>query len=158
MKSSEQDHRKPCTLCERKRDVLVRCQIDETGQWHFVCPGTCWKEVSGGEIDGDKTEEHQYYRYGGMWKNKHEAVSAKKPKKPKTGPTSSTEQDHPPEHAPGNAWRGDVKYARNDLVQSNDLTWICRKTHISDGGKPPEKRHNLWKEQQNYVVEDNEGE
>lgn len=29
-------------------------------------------------MDGD--ENHRFYRYGGMWKNKHEAVSAKKPK------------------------------------------------------------------------------
>lgn len=76
----EKDYRKPCTICSTPRDVLVRCQIDETNKWHFVCPGKCWKEVSGGVIDGDKSEEHQYYRYGGMWKNKHEAVSAKKPK------------------------------------------------------------------------------
>ncbi len=39
--------------------------------------------MSGGVIDGNKTEETKWYRYGGMWKNKHEAVSAKKPKKPK---------------------------------------------------------------------------
>ena len=74
------DHRKPCTLCQKPRDVLVRCQIDESGRWHFVCPGLCWQRVSGGEIDGDGAEVHQWYRYGGMWKNKHEAVSAKKPK------------------------------------------------------------------------------
>lgn len=76
----EKDHRKPCTLCAKPRDVLVRCQIDETGKWHLVCPGDCWKRVSGGIMDGDKSEEHKHYRYGGMWKNKHEAVSAKKPK------------------------------------------------------------------------------
>lgn len=29
-------------------------------------------------MDGDS--EHPHYHYGGMWKNKHEAVSAKKPK------------------------------------------------------------------------------
>ena len=75
------DHRKPCTRCDRLCDVRVRCQIDESGTWHLVCPGKCWKEVSGGVIDGDKSEEHKCYRYGGMWKNKHEAVSAKKPRK-----------------------------------------------------------------------------
>ena len=75
----EKDYRKSCTLCERPRDVLVRCQIDETRRWHFVCPGSCWKHVSGGVIDGD--DEHKLYRYGGMWKNKHEAVSAKKSKR-----------------------------------------------------------------------------
>lgn len=75
-------HRKPCTVCNTPRDVLVRCQIDESGQWHFVCPGACWKAVSGGVIDGD--DQHIYYRYGGMWKNKHAGVSAKKPKSKKT--------------------------------------------------------------------------
>lgn len=78
--AAEKDHRKACTICSSPRDVLVRCQIDETGKWHFVCPGKCWKEVSGGVVDGDGAEEHRYYRYGGMWKNKHEAVSGKKPK------------------------------------------------------------------------------
>ena len=78
--STEKDYRKECTLCNKLQDVLVRCQIDETGKWNFVCVGKCWKQVSGGIIDGDKAEEHKYYRYGGMWKNKHEAVSAKKPK------------------------------------------------------------------------------
>lgn len=28
-------------------------------------------------MDGDGDEMHKWYRYGGMWKNKHEAVSAK---------------------------------------------------------------------------------
>ena len=31
-------------------------------------------------VEGDQTQEHKDYRYGGMWKNKHEAVSAKMPK------------------------------------------------------------------------------
>lgn len=79
-KRDKVDHSKPCTLCHTRRDVLVRCQIDESNKWHMVCPGTCWKKVSGGVMDGDGKPEHQFYRYGGMWKNKHEAVSAKKPK------------------------------------------------------------------------------
>ena len=33
-------------------------------------------------MDGDGDEAHKWYRYGGMWKNKHEAVSAKM-RKPK---------------------------------------------------------------------------
>ncbi|KAH9845866.1 Mediator of RNA polymerase II transcription subunit 14 [Teratosphaeria destructans] len=78
--AAAKDHRKPCTLCQTPRDVLVRCQIDETSKWHMVCPGSCWKQVSGGVVDGDKAEEHRSYKYGGMWKNKHEAVSAKMPK------------------------------------------------------------------------------
>lgn len=28
-------------------------------------------------MDGDGDEIHKWYRYGGMWKNKHDAVSAK---------------------------------------------------------------------------------
>jgi hypothetical protein len=49
--------------------------------WQFVCPGKCWTSVSGGAVDaaGHK-DEFPHYRYGGMWKNKHELVSAKKPK------------------------------------------------------------------------------
>ena len=71
-------YRKSCDLCHTPNDVLVRCQIDETCSWHFVCTKKCWKDVSGGIVDGDS--DHPYYRYGGMWKNKHAGVSAKKPK------------------------------------------------------------------------------
>ncbi|KAK5113646.1 hypothetical protein LTR62_003273 [Meristemomyces frigidus] len=78
--AEQRDHRKPCTLCSKPRNVLVRCQIDESGKWHLICPGSCWKQVSGGVIDGDKSDAHRYYVYGGMWKNKYDAVSAKKPK------------------------------------------------------------------------------
>ena len=102
-------YRKQCTLCSTPRDVLVRCQIDrpvlenpesdaeepdedndtpnptpgglKPGAWHFVCPGACWKRVSGGVIDGDLKEGREGYRYGGMWKNKHAGVSAKVPKR-----------------------------------------------------------------------------
>ncbi|ATZ50762.1 hypothetical protein BCIN_06g02480 [Botrytis cinerea B05.10] len=73
--TSPSPHSKPCTVCHTPRDVLIRCQIDDTKKWHFVCTGRCWKDVSGGKVDGDG--KHPAYRYGGMWKNKHEAVSAK---------------------------------------------------------------------------------
>ena len=101
-----ESYRKDCTLCNKPRDVLVRCQIDEAsiknastdpqnndeddlpaaptlkpGAWHFVCPGSCWKRVSGGVIDGDLKEGREGYRYGGMWKNKHAGVSAKVPRR-----------------------------------------------------------------------------
>jgi hypothetical protein len=101
-----ESYRKNCTLCNTPRDVLVRCQIDEAsvastrasttstsqdateappalkpGAWHFVCPGSCWRRVSGGVIDGDLKEGREGYRYGGMWKNKHAGVSAKVPKR-----------------------------------------------------------------------------
>ncbi|GAB7353881.1 hypothetical protein MBLNU459_g4236t1 [Dothideomycetes sp. NU459] len=72
------DHRKPCSLCHTPRDVLIRCQIDDSRAWHFVCPGKCWTRVSGGVVDGDAA--HPLYRYGGAWKNKWAGVSAKKPK------------------------------------------------------------------------------
>lgn len=88
MTSFKKDYRKQCTLCGIPRNVLVRCQIDQSAKWHFVCPGACWRAVSGGEVDGDQALEHRFYRYGGMWKNKHEAVSAKMPKtrkKPRKG-------------------------------------------------------------------------
>jgi hypothetical protein len=58
---------KPCDLCERSVDLLIRCQVDASGQWKMVC-GKCWHTVSGGVVDGDV--HHPYYRYGGLWKNR----------------------------------------------------------------------------------------
>lgn len=52
----------------------------------MVCPGTCWRKVSGGVEDAKGLEgQFPYYRYGGIWKNKHPdgPISAKKPKKVK---------------------------------------------------------------------------
>ena len=165
---SEKDHRKACTLCAKPRDVLVRCQIDETGQWHFVCPGTCWKRVSGGVIDGDDAEQHEFYRYGGMWKNKHEAVSANKPKKSKkktiSNRTTTLGSDEDQVSAELEAedeqgteasavtrtslWQdGGVKYTKNDQVTFEGEVWICRKSHRSDEKRPPDKAYSLWKEQ-----------
>ncbi|PPJ59505.1 hypothetical protein CBER1_10009 [Cercospora berteroae] len=99
------NHNKPCTLCGTSRSVLVRCQIDDSRKWQMVCPGECWKSVSGGQEDARGFEkEHPFYRYGGMWKvrngtslnrffradiiwlkNKHSdgPLSAKKPEKVK---------------------------------------------------------------------------
>jgi len=58
---------KSCTLCDIPRSVLVRCQIDESAKWHFVCPGACWKSVSGGVEDAKGFEgQFPWYRYGGM--------------------------------------------------------------------------------------------
>lgn len=81
--TSPSTFRKNCDLCREPNDVLVRCQIDDTATWHFICPKKCWKVVSGGVIDG--SSDHSFYRYGGMWKNKHALVSAKKPKHKKEG-------------------------------------------------------------------------
>lgn len=58
---------KPCTLCSTPRSILVRCQIDASQTWNFVCPGACWKAVSGGVEDArDVEKEFPWYRYGGM--------------------------------------------------------------------------------------------
>lgn len=81
--------RKPCDVCHEPKDVLVRCQIDDTATWRFVCTKQCWKAVSGGMVDGSM--DHPFYRYGGMWKNKHALVTAKKPKSKK--PKKSTKID-----------------------------------------------------------------
>lgn len=63
---------KSCTLCSTPRDILIRCQIDETAKWHFVCPGACWKSVSGGVEDARGLEgKYPYYRYGGMVRLNH---------------------------------------------------------------------------------------
>ena len=70
-------------MCNTPSDVLVRCQIDDTAVWRFVCTKRCWKQVSGGVVDGSM--DRPSYKYGGMWKNKHALVSAKKPKHIKKG-------------------------------------------------------------------------
>ncbi len=43
---------KPCDVCGRPVEMLIRCRIDETRAWKMVC-GRCWKDVSGGVTDGD---------------------------------------------------------------------------------------------------------
>ncbi|KAH8732422.1 hypothetical protein GQ44DRAFT_735332 [Phaeosphaeriaceae sp. PMI808] len=77
---------KSCTLCSTPQQVLVRCQIDDTQKWHFVCPGACWKRVSGvvEDVKG-LIDECPWYRYGGMWKDRSAdgPINAKKPKKVK---------------------------------------------------------------------------
>lgn len=58
---------KDCDVCHKSVDLLIRCSIDESQQWKMVC-GRCWKDVSGGVVDGDAN--HPHYRYGGLWKNR----------------------------------------------------------------------------------------
>ncbi len=53
--------RKSCDLCNKLCDLLIRCQIDESGRWVMVCGGKCWRDVSGGVVDGDAA--HPNYRY-----------------------------------------------------------------------------------------------
>lgn len=62
--TSPSSFRKPCDLCHVPKDVLVRCQTDSTATWHFICPKKCWKDVSGGVVDGSL--DHPYYKYGGV--------------------------------------------------------------------------------------------
>ena len=57
---------KSCDICGHDSDLLIRCQIDASGDWKFVCGKRCWKSVSGGVTDGDA--DHPHYRYGGLWK------------------------------------------------------------------------------------------
>jgi len=156
----EKDHRKPCTLCQQPRNVLVRCQIDSSGAWNFVCPGKCWRRVSGGVVDGalkgagvgnegaensggDEDEDwngdgdrdddsddavektgdigelgkvmgSQWYRYGGMWKNKHEGASAKMPRRVKE---KMKEKGRAGKTEPTDA---DVKEADRDDITAQD--------------------------------------
>lgn len=67
-KQDESYGRKPCALCKKDSDLLIRCIIDSKQDWHMVC-GSCWRlpVVAGGVIDGDVI--NPYYRYGGLWKN-----------------------------------------------------------------------------------------
>ncbi|MCJ1480071.1 hypothetical protein MMC06_000225 [Schaereria dolodes] len=136
-KSSKRDmspsaYRKPCDLCQKLSDVLVRCQIDETLKWHFICPSKCWKQVSGGVIDGP---DYEFYKYGGMWKNKHALLSAKKPKCKKNKAHDSARR-----------WRPDVKYIINDRVEYDDKVWICRRRHQSQERLIPGSTYTYWKE------------
>jgi len=62
---------KPCNVCGRSVDLLVRCQVDASNAWKMVC-GRCWHDVSGGVVDGDA--QHPHYRYGGLWKNRRRRV------------------------------------------------------------------------------------
>ena len=58
---------KQCTICNKSVNLLIRCTYDSTEEWGMVC-GKCWKDVSGGVVDGDSA--HPHYRYGGLWKNR----------------------------------------------------------------------------------------
>lgn len=58
---------KRCTLCSNSVNLLIRCTYDVSGVWGMVCC-KCWKNVSGGVVDGDVA--HPHYRYGGLWKNR----------------------------------------------------------------------------------------
>jgi hypothetical protein len=66
---------KPCDMCSKGVDLLVRCQTDASQAWRMVC-GKCWKLASGGQVDGDA--RHPHYRYGGLWKNRKTVASAGK--------------------------------------------------------------------------------
>jgi len=58
---------KPCDMCSKSVNLLVRCTYTEKRDWKMIC-GACWKVASGGIVDGDA--DHPYYRYGGLWKNR----------------------------------------------------------------------------------------
>lgn len=123
-------YRKPCDMCQILKDVLVRCRIDETNQWHFVCTSKCWKKVSGGEIDG--TDDKQYV-YGGMWKNKHAGVSAKKPKNKSALIIKDWSENQ-------------SQYITNARVKHNGKIWICRRSHDTTGKSIPGTSYRYWKE------------
>ncbi|KAF4556326.1 Hypothetical protein D9617_1g082020 [Elsinoe fawcettii] len=129
-------HRKECTLCGSPRDVLIRCQVDDSAKWHMICPGKCWQDVSGGVEDGDGS--NKFYRYGGMWKNRHADVTAKKPKKVKERQKARLNPS---------LWSDDnVKYTKNDRVEFKGQIWVCRKTHESKDDDAPDQALALWKQ------------
>ncbi|PNS21363.1 Mediator of RNA polymerase II transcription subunit 14 [Sphaceloma murrayae] len=131
-------HRKKCTVCQTPRDVLIRCQIDDSTTWHMICPGKCWQDVSGGIEDGDGSNPH--YRYGGMWKNRHADVTAKKPKKVKERQKAKAKQT-PVEWSEVHG-----KYTKNDAVVFKGQLWVCRKTHEACEDDAPDKAIALWKD------------
>jgi hypothetical protein len=73
--ASEDVGRKPCDLCGKQVDLLIRCTVDETQQFKMVC-GKCWPGVSGGVPDG-VSATHPHYRYGGLWKNRNANLKKK---------------------------------------------------------------------------------
>ena len=127
-------YRKRCDICQTPCDVLVRCRIDDTIEWHFVCTSRCWKQVSGGEIDGPDKE---FYTYGGMWKNKHAGVSAKKPKNPKASRNQEKVRPWSPR---------EVRYFTNGKVEYKGISWICRKSHESREETAPDLGYTYWKQ------------
>jgi len=144
---------KKCTMCQKPRNVLIRCQIDDTGKWHFLCPGKCWRSVSDdGTVDGGKNAHNLsrkvghtgYYKYGGTWKNKHQMVSGKikgKAKRENQVPTTRAQPDGdvPEElkkkekHTARAIWRPDMrtgKGTRNNNKETGD--WILRQVDVRD--------------------------
>lgn len=137
---------KPCTLCHTSRDVLIRCQIDDALKWHFVCPGKCWKSVSGGDIDGDA--DHPHYRYGGVWKNKKEAVSGKRKKaKRNVKEWSNVVDDGDTAEEDDQREYKEPRYTKNDRVEYEDKVYVCRKSHWVRHSVEPSKDIHLWKEE-----------
>ncbi len=49
---------KICDRCYQPGLILYRVQIDETGEWKFICD-RCWPDVRHG---------NPHYTYGGTWK------------------------------------------------------------------------------------------
>ena len=141
--NSPSSHRKSCDLCHNMCDVLVRCRIDKTLIWHLVCTSKCWKQVSGGEIDGGPGKS--YYQYGGMWKNKLAGVSAKKPKQKKNGLISE--------------WnKSGTRYITNDKVKYAGTIWVCRRSHQSSETTIPGLGYNCWKEHEKVPDQPNDAE
>ena len=136
--NSPSSHRKPCDICHKLCDVLVRCRIDETLKWCLVCTSGCWQDVSGGQVDGP---DKPFYQYGGMWKNKVAGASAKKPKAKKSVPVRK--------------WNdAGSKYVTNDKVEQDGKTWICRKSHNSSVETTmPGLGYTYWKEYPDSTAE-----
>lgn len=121
-------------------------------------------------MDGDSAAAHRWYRYGGMWKNKHEAVSAKmRKRKPGNAQRDRSKQELPAaeselkmangddrdnssesdvhQDSPCPAWVGnETQYMKNDQITWHDQTWSCRKSHVSNEARTPDKTVSLWKE------------
>ena len=109
------------------------------------------EKVSGGIVDTTGHEDQfPFYRYGGIWKNKHEKVSVKKKnsKSGKKGKSGAAEKAiagvEPVAEGAGRAWKETVEYIGNDRVRSSQdgISWLCRRSHWSEerNGPNDEKR------------------
>ena len=58
---------KPCDLCKKNVNLLIRCNITPKLKWKMIC-GKCWNlpSVANGVVDGDKNT-NPYYKYGGLF-------------------------------------------------------------------------------------------
>lgn len=93
----------------------MRCQVDASGTWHMAC-GKCWMAASGGAVDGSASKPH--YRYGGLWKNHHQAKSGRN-KVPAAA--KATAAGKAPGKSPGRGGKDSSSVSGSDAEDAGEL-------------------------------------